>query len=122
MTVTGAMDGFGIVGVAVRDRGGPVARSQPQPQRLVVAGRIDVSTVAEVRQALHQALDDGSGDLVVDVAGVEIVDATGLGVLVGAHRRAARMQRRLVLAGAPPRLRRVLSATRLIRVLTLTAA
>jgi anti-anti-sigma factor len=49
---------------------------------------LDVRSVAEVRDALHAAIDAGDGDLVVDVSGVELVDAAGLGVLVGADRRA----------------------------------
>jgi len=54
---------------------------------LVLRGSLDVATAADVRQALHAALDGGTGDLVVDLAGVVLLDATGLGVLVGAHRR-----------------------------------
>jgi anti-anti-sigma factor len=86
---------------------------------LRLAGRLDVSTVADVRIALHEALDRGSGDLVVNLAEVEVGDATGLGVLVGAHRRAGRRGRRLVLRGVPPRLQRLLAATKLHRILTI---
>jgi anti-anti-sigma factor len=50
------------------------------------------------------------------------MDATGLGVLVGAHRRAQKLGRRLVLRGVSPRLARLLLATRLHRVLTLETA
>jgi anti-anti-sigma factor len=82
---------------------------------------LDVRSVAEVRDALHAAIDAGDGDLVVDVSGVELVDAAGLGVLVGADRRARRAGRRVVLLDAGPRLRLILRATRLHRVLSLEA-
>ncbi len=73
-------------------------------QEIALSGRLDVSAVAEVRAALHDALDAGSGDLVVDLAGVEVIDATGLGVLLGADRRAKLLDRRIVLRdAAPPR-------------------
>ena len=84
-----------------------------------LTGRLDVSSVAEVRTVLHRALEAGTGDLVVDLAGVDLVDATGLGVLVGADRRARQLGRRLVLRDASPRVRRILRVTRLHRVLTL---
>ena len=84
---------------------------------VVLRGRLDVSTVGDVRAALHDALAGGSGDLVVDMSEVEVADATGLGVLVGAHRRAERLERHLVLRGVPPRLERLLRATRLHRIL-----
>jgi anti-sigma B factor antagonist len=90
-------------------------------QEIALSGRLDVSAVSEVRAALHEALDAGSGDLVVDLAGVEVIDATGLGVLLGADRRAKLLGRRIVLRDAAPRVRRILRVTRLHRVLTLDA-
>jgi anti-anti-sigma factor len=84
---------------------------------LSVSGRLGAATVADVRLALAQAIDGGVGDLVVDLTGVELVDATGLGVFVGAHRRADRVGRRLVLHSVPARMERLLLATRLHRVL-----
>jgi anti-anti-sigma factor len=71
---------------------------------------------------LHAALATGSGPLVVDISGVELLDATGLGVLVGAHRRARLDGRELVLRGASPRVARLLKVTRLDRVITLAPA
>jgi anti-anti-sigma factor len=84
---------------------------------VALAGRLHAPTVPDVRAALQSAIDEGAGDLVIDLAGVELLDATGLGVLVGAHRRAERAGRRLVLRRVPPRLDRLLLATRLHRVL-----
>ena len=84
---------------------------------LALSGRLGATTVADVRNALARAIEDGAGDLVVDLHGVELVDATGLGVLVGAHRRADRAGRRLVLRRIPERVDRLLVATRLHRVL-----
>jgi len=82
-----------------------------------LTGRLGAATVADVRIALAEAIERGSGDLVLELSGVELVDATGLGVLVGTHRRADRAGRRLVLRGVPERIDRLLFATRLHRVL-----
>ena len=89
-------------------------------QLLVLGGRLDVRVTADVRLALAAALADGSGPLVVDVAGLDGVDAPGLGVLVGAHRRAGRSGRTLVLRDVPPQLSRAIFLTRLDRVLRTT--
>jgi anti-anti-sigma factor len=86
---------------------------------LSLTGKLSAATVADVRLALVDALANGTGDLVVDLAGVELVDATGLGVLVGTHRRALRGDRRLVLRDVPERIDRLLAVTRLHRVLTI---
>lgn len=85
-----------------------------------VTGELNVHTVADVRLALGQAIDDGTGDLVVHLGNAEIGDATGLGVIVGAHHRAQRAGRRLVLADASMRLERLMRATGLHRVIPLS--
>lgn len=94
----------------------------PAPgQELVLEGRLDVAAAADVRIALAEAVDAGTGDLVLDLAGLEAVDPTGLGVLVGAHRRAGRSGRQLVLRDASPAAARLLRRTRLDRVLRQTS-
>lgn len=93
----------------------------PAPGHLLaLSGRLDVHVAADARLELARALDDGDGDLVLDLAALEAVDATGLGVLVGAHRRAGRLGRTLVLRDTPPALGRLLRRTRLDRVLRQT--
>jgi len=84
---------------------------------LALSGRLGAATVADVRAALMEATDTGVGDLHLDLREVELVDATGLGVLIGTHRRADRAGRRLVLLRVPERIERLLLATRLHRVL-----
>lgn len=86
---------------------------------LALLGRLGSTTVGDVRAALGDAIDAGIEDLLLDLGGVELVDATGLGVLIGAHRRAERAGRRLVLRNVPERIDRLLLATRLHRVLTI---
>jgi len=84
---------------------------------VTITGRLDVTSVDEVRLALHDALARGAGDLMVHLAEAEVHDAAGLGVIVGIHHRARRMGRRLVLVDVSPRLDRLLHASRLHRVL-----
>lgn len=100
---------------------GPFALSAPAPGRLLVlAGRLDVAAAADTRLALVAAVDAADGDLVLDLAGLQAVDATGLGVLVGVHRRAGRRGRTLVLRDVTAPVARVLMLTRLDRVLSQT--
>jgi anti-anti-sigma factor len=87
------------------------------PRELHLEGVLDVRSTADVRLALYEALDAGEGDLVLDLSGVPSLDTTGLGLIVGAHRRAGRRERRLVLAGVTPDVHRVLVLTRLHRIL-----
>lgn len=84
---------------------------------VALSGRLDVHAAADVRIELADAVDRGEGELVLDLTRLEAVDATGLGVLVGAHRRAQRAGRTLVLEGAPDPVVRLLLITRLDRIL-----
>jgi anti-sigma B factor antagonist len=52
-----------------------------------VTGDIDLSTVAGLRNRLYE-LADGGQPLILDLNRVSFIDSTGLGVLVGAARRA----------------------------------
>ena len=84
---------------------------------VVLEGRLDVSTAPDIRLVLHRAVDNGTGDLVLDLARLDVLDASGLGVIIGAHRRAVRAGRQLVLRNVSPTVMRLLWVTRLQRVL-----
>jgi anti-anti-sigma factor len=100
----------------VRDE---LAISLVEPGHVIsLDGRLSAATVADVRAVLGAAIGDGAGDLVVDIEQVDLVDASGLGVLVGAHRLALRSERRLVLRNVPKRIERLLVITHLNRVLS----
>jgi anti-anti-sigma factor len=90
-------------------------------EEVYLAGRVDVRSAADLRLALHAAIDGGTGDLLLHLGDVEIGDSTGLGVLLESHRRARREGRRLVLASITPRTARLLRTARLHRVFHLAS-
>jgi anti-sigma B factor antagonist len=79
---------------------------------LRLTGRLDARNASSVRTVLQDAVDAGAGELIIEMGGLEIWDGTGLGVLVGAGRRAQRAGRRLVLTGVRPRELRLLRVAR----------
>jgi anti-sigma B factor antagonist len=54
---------------------------------LVVSGVVDVATCDDLDRALVQLLDDASGQVVINMAGVEFMDSSGLRVLLTVQRR-----------------------------------
>jgi anti-anti-sigma factor len=93
------------------------ARTVVEGQLVALAGRLDMLGAGTARDALHAALACGTGELVVDLSEVELLDATGLGVLVGTHRRARNAGRRLVLRDVSHRVARLLALTRVDRII-----
>lgn len=92
------------------------------PTVLRVTGRLDGTSVSEIRERLHTAIALDGGDLVLDLSDVDWLDVTGLAVLVDVHRRLRQQGRRLILRGCTPRLRRALAVTRLSRVMAIERA
>ncbi len=54
-------------------------------QILSVTGEIDLATLPRMRSELHRV--SSSGPLAVDLSDCDLIDSTGLGLLVGAARR-----------------------------------
>lgn len=62
-------------------------RSVSEHTVLEIGGEIDVYTAPRLRERLTQVVAAGHRRIIVDLGRVEFLDSTGLGVLVGVHRR-----------------------------------
>ncbi len=54
-----------------------------------LGGSLDIATSPTLRAALMEAADRNEHEIVVDLSDMEFLDSTGLGALIGAHKRAA---------------------------------
>jgi anti-sigma B factor antagonist len=78
---------------------------------LTVTGEIDLGTVDILRNAVTDALQAESSDLVIDLDDVSYIDSTGLGVLVGTYKRLADRRRSLTVRCSKPQVLRLLEIT-----------
>ena len=99
------------LGLDVSERGGYSV--------LAVSGEVDVATVPRLREQLHGLVAEGNTRIVVDLDGVDFLDSTGLGVLVGALKRVRSSDGELSLVCTQPRIRKVFEVTGLTKVFTL---
>jgi anti-sigma B factor antagonist len=81
-----------------------------------VRGEVDVYTAPKLREQLHQAVHGGAHAVVVDAAGIEFIDSSGLGVLVGVFKQLRRRRGVLAVAGAPENVAKMLRITGLATV------
>lgn len=81
-----------------------------------VGGEIDVYSAPTLRDRLNALVADGHHDLVVDMQGVEFLDSTGLGVLVGGLKRVRTHNGSLQLVCSQERVLKVFRITGLTKV------
>lgn len=76
---------------------------------VLVAGEVDVSNASELRSALDEALATDATRIEVNLAEVPYVDSTGIGVLVGASRRATDASKQFGVTNPQRNVQRVLT-------------
>ncbi|NLU67886.1 anti-sigma factor antagonist BldG [Streptomyces sp. HNM0574] len=83
---------------------------------VAVGGEIDVYTAPKLREQLVELVNDGSYHLVVDMEGVDFLDSTGLGVLVGGLKRVRAHEGSLRLVCNQERILKIFRITGLTKV------
>jgi anti-sigma B factor antagonist len=81
-----------------------------------VKGEIDVYTAPKLREKLIELVSEGSYDVVVDLEGVDFLDSTGLGVLVGALKRVKAHEGSLSLVCTQDKILKIFKITGLTKV------
>lgn len=84
-----------------------------------VGGALDLHLVGVLREVLLDAVTAHFTDIVVVLTGVTFIDSTGLGVLVGAHKRARSHDGRLLLVVDQESVLKTIRITALHRVFAL---
>ncbi len=86
---------------------------------IAVSGEIDVYTAPKLREKLISLADGGSFQLIVDMEGVEFLDSTGLGVLVGGLKRVRAQDGWIDLVCTQSRILRIFKITGLNKVFSI---
>jgi anti-sigma B factor antagonist len=84
-------------------------------------GEIDLATVNTLRSAITKAMQAGASHLTLNLDSVTYIDSSGLGTLIGAHKRLASSGGTMTVRCSQPRILRLFSITGLDRVLTVVA-
>ena len=82
-------------------------------------GNILAAVSRSMREKLDLMLSAGDYDLQIDMSNVELMDSTGIGVLVAVHNRLAQKSGALKLINTPDKIRRMLQLMNLDRRFTI---
>ncbi|MBD8870912.1 STAS domain-containing protein [Nocardioides donggukensis] len=86
---------------------------------VAVEGEIDVYTAPKLRDKISDLVGAGVYDLIIDMSGVEFLDSTGLGVLVGGLKKVRAHNGSLQLICNQDRLLKIFRITGLAKVFTI---
>ncbi len=86
---------------------------------VAVRGEVDIATAPKLREKLVELASQGAQQVVVDLEGVDFLDSTGLGVLIGGMKRLPGLDGDLTLVCTQPRILKVFEITGLNRAFTI---
>jgi anti-sigma B factor antagonist len=96
-----------------------VDESHPPYIVLSVKGEVDVYTAPRLREKLVELVSQGKHQIIVDLEGVDFLDSTGLGVLVGGLKRLRSHDGDLGLVCTQHRIMKVFEITGLTKVFSI---
>ncbi|UCH34990.1 MAG: STAS domain-containing protein [Armatimonadota bacterium] len=83
---------------------------------LCIGGEVDLYNTPQLKEQIQSLIEGGVRHLLVDLSDTQYLDSTALGALIGALKRLRERDGDLRLACPPPRIRKLLEITRLMKV------
>jgi anti-sigma B factor antagonist len=89
---------------------------------LSLSGELDLAEAPDIRRRGLEALQAGTGDLVIDLAAVTFIDSSVIGALVAIRNEALAHERRVIVRSPQKNVRRVFELTGLSATFGVDAA
>ena len=96
--------------------------SRPERCLISVCGEVDISNADALREAIEKGFALPSGEVCLDFSGVSYIDSTGIGVLVGAARRASEGETRFAVEGVQANVMRIVQLLGVDKEMDISAA
>lgn len=79
--------------------------------KVVISGEVDIYTAQQFKEKLYQIVDNSAKDIVIDCSGLDYIDSTGLGIFVGALKKARLTDRNISLENIRDNIRKLFNIT-----------
>lgn len=80
---------------------------------IALSGEIDFSVTPEARRQLLALLDQGTGDVVLDLSRLEYIDSSGLAMLIEARKILLTKKRSIRISGVSDQVRKLFNLTQI---------
>jgi anti-sigma B factor antagonist len=71
------------------------AQYSEKDAEIYVSGEIDIYNAQQFKEKIYQIVENSTGDVSIDCSGLNYIDSTGLGVFVGALKKAKQHDRNI---------------------------
>ncbi len=92
---------------------------RPDSYMIKVAGSVDMKTAIELEQACNRLITTGEERLLFDLSTLEYINSQGLAVLLELQKQLSSKHGGVVVGGSTDRVKKVLMATGIYKVVTL---
>ncbi|TCS93465.1 anti-sigma F factor antagonist [Hazenella coriacea] len=82
-----------------------------------LSGELDHHTAEQVRNTIESELDSGMTHLVLNLANLEFMDSSGLGVILGRYKRVSQLGGKMALCSIRPSIFRLMEMSGLFKIL-----
>jgi anti-sigma B factor antagonist len=80
-------------------------------EKVALRGEIDIYTAAQFKENLYRLVDNSVKDIVIDCGGLDYIDSTGLGIFVGALKKARLTNRNISIENLRDNIRKLFNIT-----------
>ena len=84
--------------------------------RITLNGEIDIYTSNELKEKLYNLVDTNKKDLIIDCKELDYIDSTGLGIFVGALKKAKQYEKKVVIMNLKDNIKKLFTITGLDKV------
>lgn len=81
-----------------------------------VTGELDVSTADQFKEYLHKLIDEGIRNIRFDLQGLDYIDSTGLGVIIGILKRIKVENKEIYINSPKDNVKKIFSITGLDKI------
>lgn len=86
-------------------------KSSSGNREIFLKGEVDIYTSQNLKERLYAALDETSKDIRINCTELTYIDSTGLGVLVGALKKAKQTGRSIIISGLKDNIKKLFLIT-----------